>query len=86
MFEIGRINIVMEVSKLSSFLTMPQNGHLHAACHIMSYLKHKHNSRLMMVPSPPLIKYSHFHQDWTGEYDDVSEALPLNAPKELESP
>ena len=44
MVEIGRIDIATEVSQLSSFLAMPREGHLAAACHIMSYLRCKHNS------------------------------------------
>ena len=85
MVELGRIDIAVEVSNFSSFLAMPQKGHLHAACHIMSYLKHKHNSLCVMDPSSLNIKYSHFlkDQDWKGEYGDVSEALLLNAPEEL---
>ncbi len=72
--ELGRINIDVKVSKLSSFLTMPRKDHMHAACHIMSYLKHKHNSHLVMDLSPPKITYSHFlrDQDWTVEYGDIS--------------
>ena len=85
MVELGRIDIAVEVSKLSSFLAIPQKGHLHFACQIMAYLKHKHNSRLVMDLPPPKITYFHFLKDqyWTGEYGDVSEALPLNAPEEL---
>ncbi len=85
MVELGRIYIAVEVSKLSSFLIMPRQGYLYAACHIMSYLKHKYNSCLVMNPYPPNITYSHFlkNQYWTSKYGDVTEALPLNAPEEL---
>ena len=43
MVEIGRIDITVEVSMLSSYLTLPLEGHLEAALHIMGYLKQKHN-------------------------------------------
>ncbi len=44
MVEIGREDIAVEVSMLSSYLTLPREGHLEAALHIMGYLKQKHNS------------------------------------------
>ena len=37
MVELGRIDIAVEVSQLSSFLSMPRQGHLVNALHIMSY-------------------------------------------------
>ncbi len=51
----------------------------------MSYLKHKHNSRLAFDPHYPDIAYENFkdEQDWTEFYGDVEEALPPNAPAAL---
>ena len=46
MVELGRIDISVELSQLSSFLAMPRQVHLVNALHIMYYLKIKHNSRL----------------------------------------
>ena len=37
--EIGRVDIVLEVSLLSSHLTLPRIGHLQAVYHIFGYLK-----------------------------------------------
>ena len=51
MVEIGRIDLTTEVSQLSSFLVMPRRGHLVNAIHIMSYLKTKHNSMLILDPT-----------------------------------
>ena len=51
MVELGRIDIAVEVSQLSSFLAMPRQGHLVNALYIMSYLKINHNSRLVLDPS-----------------------------------
>ena len=50
MVELGRVDICTEVSQLASFLAMPREGHMEAAIHIMSNLKHKHNSRLVLDP------------------------------------
>ena len=49
----------------------------------MSYLRVKHNSRLVLDPSYPDINMSEFHgeRDWTEFYGDVEEAIPYNAPK-----
>ncbi len=44
MVEIGCVDIMVEVSMLSSHLTLPRKGHLEAALHIMGYLKQKNNS------------------------------------------
>ena len=62
---------------------MPRRGHLVNALHIMSYLRVKHNSMLILNPSCPDINYCDFRdrEDWKAFYGDVEEALPLNAPK-----
>ena len=39
MVEIGRIDIMTEVSMLSSHLAMPREGHLDAVLHVYAYLK-----------------------------------------------
>ena len=85
MVELGRIDIAVEVSQLSSFLAMPRKGHLEAATHIMSYLRNKHNSRLVLDPTYSRIDYSEFksNEDWAAFYGDVEEAILPNAPKPL---
>jgi hypothetical protein len=45
--EIGRIDIMCEVSMLSSFLAMPREGHLSPVLHIFVYLKSHKRSRLV---------------------------------------
>ena len=56
---------------------------MEAALHIMSYLKVKHNSRLVLDPSYPDIDISEFEmdRDWVNFYGEVEEAIPHNAPK-----
>ena len=70
MVEISRIDITTEVSQLSSFLAMPRRGHLVNAIHIMSYLKIKHNSMLVLDPTYPDIDIDQFQteHDWTPFY------------------
>ena len=85
MVELGRMDIAVEVSQISSFLVMPRKGHLVNALHIMSYLKIKHKSRLVLEPSYPGIDISdfNFNENWTPFYRDVQEDKPLNAPNPL---
>ena len=58
MVELERIYIDVEVSQLSSFLAMTRQGNLVNALQIMSYLKIKHNYRLVLDPSYPGIDMS----------------------------
>ena len=62
----GRIDIANEASQLSSYLAMPRRGHVLRALHVMSYLKMKHDSRLVLDPSYPEIDVSEFemNRDW----------------------
>ena len=85
MVELGRVDIAVEISQLSSFLAMPRRGHMVSALHVMSYLKIKHNSYLVLDPTYPDITHSEFKsdQDWNSFYGNGKEAKPLNAPKPL---
>jgi hypothetical protein len=42
--EMGRIDIITEVSMLSTFFYMPREGHLDAVYHLFSYLSLHHNA------------------------------------------
>ena len=62
----GRIDIANEASQLSSYLATPRRGHVLRALHVTSYLKVKHDSRLLLDPSYPEIDVSEFemNRDW----------------------
>jgi hypothetical protein len=80
--ELGRIDIITEVSALSSFLALPREGHLEAVFHIFAYLERRHNARIVFDPNYPDIDMSVFKQcDWKEFYGDVMEPVPLNAPE-----
>jgi hypothetical protein len=51
MVELGRIDIMTEVSMLASHSALPREGHLDAVVRVFSYLKHKHNSRMVFDPT-----------------------------------
>jgi hypothetical protein len=79
MVELGRIDIATEVSLLSSHLAFPREGHLETALHIMSYLRQKHNTRLIFDPTYPNIDMGQFPQyNWTKFYGNVEEAIPVD--------
>ena len=74
------IDIIMEVSLLLSHTTMPQEGHFDALLHVFSYLKQKHNSRMIFSPMYPDIDLRDFIKcDWWNFYDNVKEAVQPNA-------
>ncbi len=60
MVELGRIDIVTEVSMLSSYLACPREGHLENNLRVMGYLRLKHNSQLIFDPTYPDIDLTAF--------------------------
>ena len=68
--ELGRVDIVAEVSIMSSCLALPREDHLRKLFQIFGYLKSHANSELVLDPYPPLWwdeKDDKFpRKDWTG--------------------
>ena len=60
MVELGRVDIITEVSELASQLAMPPEGHLEAVFRVYSYLKYKRNSLMVFDPSYPEIDHDNF--------------------------
>jgi hypothetical protein len=85
MVELGRVDICLEVSMLSSHLALPREGHLEQVFHIFAYLKKYHNTEIVYDPSDPCVKTSDFERkDWTSsEFGHISgkEELPPNMPE-----
>ena len=76
MCELGRVDILTDVSVLSSQLVLPRDGHLDAVFHMFAYLEQKHNARLIFDPTYPTIDMTVFKEcDWKHFYGDVKEAL-----------
>jgi len=77
----GRIDILLEVSMLSSYLACPREGHLEAVFHIFGYLKRKSNWKIGFGPDHPAIDQRTFKKyDREDFYKGAKEALPHNAP------
>ena len=51
MVEIGRVDIITEVSMLTSQLACPREGHLEAIYRTYAYLDNKHNSHMVFDPT-----------------------------------
>jgi hypothetical protein len=81
MVELGRINICVDVSLLSSFMAQPRIGHIEVL-HVFSYLKSHENSKLVFDPYPQSWDETKFQRfDWKDFYRDAKESIPPNAPK-----
>ena len=79
--EIGRLDILLEVSLLSTHLALPQQGHLEQVYNIFGYLKSGPRRRIYLDPDYPLINEESFAKyDWTDFYKYAEEPVPPNMP------
>ena len=82
--ELGRVDVCLECSLLSSHLALPRQGHLQQVINIFAHLKKYHNTKLTFDPSDPVLNYDLFEvKDWTtSEFGHLQrkEAIPGNAP------
>jgi hypothetical protein len=84
MVELGRVDICVEVSLMSSQMALPRKGHLEQLYHIFAYLKNHHNSVMVFDPSEPEVDNSLFErQDWSATVygNDLQEEMPGNMPQ-----
>ena len=82
--ELGRVDICLEVSMMSSHLCLPREGHLSQLFHLFAYLKKYHNSEMVFDPSDPVIDESLFERkDWTASEfgTTLKEEFPPNMPQ-----
>lgn len=80
--ELGRVDMITEVSTLASHMAMPRQGHLDAVLHVFGYLKCRHNARLVLNPTYPEVNEADFMvHDWKEFYGDIKEAIPDDAPE-----
>jgi hypothetical protein len=83
--ELGRVDICLETSMMSSHLALPREGHLAQLFHMFAHLKKYHNAEMVFDPSDPVINESDFElQDWTSsEFGHVQgrEEIPSNMPE-----
>ena len=83
--EIGRVDILTELSMLSAFQASPRRGHLEQAYHIFAYMKKKVKLTLYFDPSLPNIDLTMFKGDsaeiFKEQYRDAREEMPPKMPK-----
>jgi hypothetical protein len=79
--ELGRIDIITEISMLSTYLCSPREGHLEAVFHVFAYLGMHHNARVVFDPTYPAVDMCIFIKTgWKAMYGDVTEMIPSDAP------
>ena len=65
--ELGRVDVCLEVSMMSSHLALPREGHLEQGLHIFAYLKKYHKTELVYDPSDPVVDENDFEtRDWAS--------------------
>ena len=81
--ELGRVDILTEVSMLSSYQASPRQGHLEQLYHIVAYLKKKPKLSLYFDPDLPRLDPSMFNDDteaFLEHYRDAKEEVPAQMP------
>jgi hypothetical protein len=79
--DLGRIDIITEVSMLSTYLFLTREGHLEAVFHFFAYLGLHHNARVVFDPTYPAVDMGTFIKTyWKSMHGDVKEMIPSDAP------
>lgn len=83
--ELGRMDILLEVSMMSQFQANPREGHLEALYLIVFYLSKNPLKRVVFDPRKPQLDERYFNSgaDWTEFYGDVEEEDPPHMPEPL---
>lgn len=82
--ELGRVDMITEVSMLASHMALPREGHLDAVFHVFAHLKNRHNARLVLDPTYPEIDTSIYqYHDWESTYGKLTEPIPSDMPTPL---
>ena len=79
--ELGRLDILVEVSMLSRFLASPREGHLDETLHVFAYLKSHTRSTLVFDDTLPTFDHEFQQADWSEYYPGAKEAMPPNMPE-----
>ena len=80
--ELGRVDILLEVSLLSQHLALPREGHLEQVLHIFGFLKDNKKLRIMFDCSQPEMDEKWFKEyEWIDYYRYAEEKVPANMPE-----
>jgi hypothetical protein len=79
--ELGHIDIITEMSMISTYLFLTREGHLEAVFHVFAYLALDHNNRVVFDPTYPSFDMGTFIKtDWKSMCGDVKEMSPSDTP------
>jgi hypothetical protein len=81
--EIGRVDILLEVSLSSQYQASPREGHLEQVLHVFAFLKKHPKLTLYMSPELPRYDYGDFRtrkEDFAEIYRDAEELMPHRIP------
>jgi hypothetical protein len=79
--ELGRIDIITEVSMLSTYFCFSVEGHLEDVFHVFAYLGLHHNAIVVFDPTYPYVGMGTFIKIyWKSMCVDVKEMIPSDAP------
>jgi hypothetical protein len=80
--ELGRIDILMPVSIMSSYMAAPRVGHLNQLYHIFGYLKTHLRSKMVFDDTRPQFDEHRFVKcDWSEYYPGAEDPKPPNMPQ-----
>ena len=80
----GRVDILLEVSLISSYITCPYIGHMKVLIHMFAFLKSKPKLTIAFDPRHPFTEESRFVKcDWSNIYPDAQEDIPSDLPPPL---
>ena len=81
--EIGRVDILLEVSLLSQYQANPREGHLEQLLHIFAFLRKHPKLTLYLSPEIPYMDLGEFRtskDDFNEIYRDAEEPMPHKVP------
>jgi hypothetical protein len=78
--ELGRMDILTEVSMLAAYTAAPRQGHLEAVFHIYAYLDRHTRSRVVFDDSYVRVD-DEIDVDWSSFYPDAKDEIPDNMPE-----
>jgi hypothetical protein len=80
--ELGRVDILIHVTLLSSYLMQPREGHLKEELRILAYLKHHSNAWMTFDDVRVDWNEEEFaRHDWTKFYHNATDELPPKMPE-----
>jgi hypothetical protein len=83
--ELGRVDILFEVSRLSQYQASPRKGHSFGqVMHIFAFLRKKPKLSICIDPSLPNVDYGDFRtkrEDFAEQYRGAEEQMPHDMPR-----